>query len=107
MAVFLLRAKHGAGYQPPAATGTMFTDVPVTHPFATWIEQLAREGITGGCGTMVYCPDASVDTGADGSVPGPRLQPANVSAPPSSDERGDPARAAFLLYETRLKSQHA
>jgi hypothetical protein len=65
MAVFLLRAKHGAGYQPPAATGAMFTDVPVTHPFATWIEQLAREGITGGCAAspLQYCPDATVTRG--------------------------------------------
>ena len=65
MAVFLLRAKHGAGYAPPAATGTMFTDVPGTHPFAAWIEQLAREGITGGCSTSPpqYCPDATVTRG--------------------------------------------
>jgi hypothetical protein len=62
MAVFLLRAKHGPGYQPPSATG-MFTDVPVSHPFATWIEQLAREGITGGCGSTTYCPDATVTRG--------------------------------------------
>jgi hypothetical protein len=59
MAVFLLRAKHGSGYSPPAATG-MFTDVPTTHLFARWIEQLAREGITSGCGSGMYCPDATV-----------------------------------------------
>ncbi len=41
----------------------MFTDVPLTHPFATWIEQLAREGITGGCGGTTYCPDATVTRG--------------------------------------------
>jgi hypothetical protein len=63
MAVFLLRATHGAGYAPPAATGTMFADVPASHPFATWIEQLAREGITGGCGSGMYCPDATVTRG--------------------------------------------
>jgi hypothetical protein len=60
MAVFLLRGIHGAAYQPPAATGTMFTDVPTSQPFAKWIEQLAREGITGGCGGGNYCPDAVV-----------------------------------------------
>ena len=59
MAVFLLRAKHGFGYAPPAATG-MFADVPVGSPFAAWIEQLAREGITGGCGGGKFCPDAIV-----------------------------------------------
>lgn len=68
MAVFLLRGIHGTGYQPPAPTG-MFTDVPVTgnpattHPFAAWIEQLAREGITSGCGAGFYCPETTVTRG--------------------------------------------
>jgi hypothetical protein len=63
MAVFLLRSKHGAGYKPPAATGTMFGDVPISHPFATWIEQLAREGVTGGCSVnpSLYCPNSAVN----------------------------------------------
>ena len=60
MAVFLLRGIHGPTYDPPAATGTIFTDVSTTQPFAKWIEQLAREGITGGCGATTYCPDAVV-----------------------------------------------
>jgi hypothetical protein len=65
MAVFLLRSEHGAAYDPPAATGTIFTDVPIDHPFAKWIEQAAREGITGGCSTSPpqYCPDADVTRG--------------------------------------------
>ena len=64
MAVFLLRAKHGASYQPPLATG-MFQDVPTDHPFARWIEQLAREGITSGCNTTParYCPGNPVTRG--------------------------------------------
>ncbi len=60
MAIFLLRSKHGAGYVPPAATGTLFTDVPTSYWAARWIEQLANEGITSGCGTNLYCPDATV-----------------------------------------------
>jgi hypothetical protein len=56
MAVFLLRARHGAGFTPPAATGTVFGDVPASDPFAPWIEQLAAEGITAGCGGGNYCP---------------------------------------------------
>ncbi len=59
MAVFLLRAKHGAGYTPPAAIG-MFADVPSNTAFAPWIEQLANESITSGCGGGNYCPDKSV-----------------------------------------------
>ena len=66
MAVFLLRAMHGSAYDPPAPTGSMFADVPATHPFAKWIEQLAREGITAGCSANPprYCPDAGVTRAA-------------------------------------------
>ena len=60
MAVFLLRSKHGAGYTPPAAIGTMFADVPAGYWAAGWIEQLAAEGITGGCSSDTYCPDDPV-----------------------------------------------
>jgi hypothetical protein len=64
IAVFLLRAKHGPSYEPPAATG-IFADVPLAHPFADWVEQLAREGITGGCGTgpARYCPNDTITRG--------------------------------------------
>jgi hypothetical protein len=59
MAVFLLMAEHGTGYTPPAANG-VFADVPADNPFAPWIEQLAAEGITGGCGGGNYCPNGTV-----------------------------------------------
>ncbi len=56
MAVFLLKAKYGAGYQPPECAG-VFGDVACPGLFASWIEQLASEKITGGCGGGSYCPD--------------------------------------------------
>ena len=59
MAVFLLKAEHGAAYAPPACSG-VFADVACPGPFTDWIEQLAAEGVTGGCGGGNYCPDASV-----------------------------------------------
>jgi hypothetical protein len=59
MAAFLLKAEHGAAYLPPDCAG-IFTDVPCSNPFAQWIEQLAAEGITGGCGDGIYCPDSPV-----------------------------------------------
>jgi uncharacterized delta-60 repeat protein len=59
MAVFLLRAKHGPSYVPPTATG-VFADAPPGSFAADWIEQLAAEGITGGCGGGNYCPGAPV-----------------------------------------------
>jgi hypothetical protein len=55
MAVFLLKAKLGLCYTPPACTG-VFPDVPCTNIFAAWIEDLAARGITGGCGGGNYCP---------------------------------------------------
>jgi ELWxxDGT repeat protein len=61
MAVLLLRAKHGSAYTPPPATGTVFTDVPAGYWAAPWIEQLAAEGITGGCAPGVYCPENPVN----------------------------------------------
>lgn len=62
MAVFLLKAKYGFNYTPPAVgSSTGFNDVPVSHWAAAWIKQLAAEGITGGCGTGVYCPGNPVN----------------------------------------------
>jgi len=55
MAVFLLKAEHGSSYVPPACAGT-FGDVACPSTFANWIEQLAAENITGGCGGGNYCP---------------------------------------------------
>jgi hypothetical protein len=61
MAVFLLKSKFGAAHVPPPATGTVFSDVPASNPFAPWIEELAGLGITGGCAPGMYCPNASVN----------------------------------------------
>ena len=61
MAIFILRAKYGNTYAPPAASGTMFNDVPAGHWAGAWIEQLANEGITGGCGNGNYCPNTIVN----------------------------------------------
>ena len=63
MAVFLLRAKHGASYQPPAVTG-IFADLPVSGKewMEAWVEEFYREGITTGCATnpLRYCPENQV-----------------------------------------------
>ncbi len=61
MAVFLLKAKEGAAYVPPACPGG-FNDVPCeNNPFAPWIYELAARGITSGCGSGNYCPDNPVN----------------------------------------------
>ena len=56
MAVFVIKAEHGLCYSPPGCTG-VFADVPCPSTFAQWIEALAAEGITSGCGGGNFCPD--------------------------------------------------
>jgi hypothetical protein len=67
MAVFLLRAKYGAGYAPPAAAHT-FADLPVAGKEwqEAWVDQFYLEGITTGCGTgpLIYCPENPVTRAA-------------------------------------------
>ena len=55
MAVLLLKTEHGAAYTPPGCAGA-FSDVPCPSTFADWVEQLAAEGVTAGCGGGDYCP---------------------------------------------------
>ncbi len=56
MAVFLLKAKYGLCYVPPPCAN-VFPDVPCPSTFADWIEALAAEGITTGCGGGNFCPN--------------------------------------------------
>jgi S-layer homology domain len=61
MAVFIWKAQHGT-VAPPACTppGT-FADVPCPDGFAVdYVEAIAAEGITAGCGNGNYCPTASI-----------------------------------------------
>jgi hypothetical protein len=83
MAVFLLKSVYGAGFVPPEATGAVFDDVPASNPFAPWIEELAREGISAGC-----------------SAPPPPALPSYCPADPVNRQQ----MAVFLL-KTRFTSQ--
>jgi hypothetical protein len=60
MAVFVLVAKEGSGYVPPACTTPVFNDVPASNPFCRWIEELARRAVVSGCGGGNYCPGSAV-----------------------------------------------
>jgi hypothetical protein len=59
MAVFLLKSTNGPGFAPPACAG-VFADTPCPGPFTDWVEQLAADGITGGCGGGNFCPSDPV-----------------------------------------------
>ena len=59
MSVFLL-ATLDPLLSPPACTTPLFPDVPASSPFCRWVEELARRGITSGCGGGNYCPTSAV-----------------------------------------------
>ena len=58
MAKFLEKGKHypNKSYAPPPASTTTFSDLPAYFWATDWIEQLAVDGITDGCGGGKYCP---------------------------------------------------
>jgi hypothetical protein len=61
MAVFVLIAKEGAGYVPPACVPpNIFGDVPETSSFCSFIEELSNRGVVSGCGGGNYCPGDAV-----------------------------------------------
>src|SRR6185295_19646384 len=61
MAVFVLAAKEGAGYAPPACSPpNIFSDVPETSPYCRYIEELFRRGVVTGCTAGTYCPTSPV-----------------------------------------------
>jgi hypothetical protein len=62
MAKFLEKGMCGSAYAPPAGTGTVLVDVPLSYWAVNWIEKLYTDGITKGCLTspLTYCPAQSV-----------------------------------------------
>lgn len=60
MAVFLLRSQEGGSYTPPACVSPVFGDVPCSHAFAAWINEISARGVTSGCGGGNYCPQNPV-----------------------------------------------
>ncbi|MBK8822368.1 MAG: hypothetical protein IPN58_07070 [Anaerolineales bacterium] len=45
-----------------------FSDVPLTYWASSYIERLYHAGITGGCGTGIYCPDTTVTPRTNGGL---------------------------------------
>jgi hypothetical protein len=56
MAVFVLVAKEGSSYSPPACTTPPFGDVATSSVFCRWIQELSTRGVVSGCGGGNYCP---------------------------------------------------
>jgi hypothetical protein len=54
---------QGFTFDPPPCQGNVFNDVNCSGLFDAWIEQYARDAITGGCGGGNYCPNSAVTRG--------------------------------------------
>ena len=61
MAVFVWKGQHGAEAPPACTPPGTFADVPCPGGFAVdYVEGIAAEGVTAGCGNGNYCPNASI-----------------------------------------------
>ncbi len=79
---------------PPCGAGLGFVDVQPDDPFCRWIEQLARDGISEGCGPGNFCPDNAVsrkqlamvvERAMRGTPTWSPAQGSNVVAPPAGN----------------------
>ena len=59
MSVFIYKGQHGST-PPPACTTQVFGDVPCGSFAADYINALAAEGVTAGCGGGNFCPDSNI-----------------------------------------------
>jgi hypothetical protein len=66
MAVFIILGRYGTidfSALPGYSATQIFSDVPPSSPFYAFIQEMAEAGITGGCGSGMYCPNASLTRG--------------------------------------------
>jgi hypothetical protein len=98
MAVFVLLAKEGSAFTPPACSTPPFNDVPTSSPFCPFVAELARRGVVGGCTGGNYCPADPV-TRAQMAVFALRtLEPTLAPAPcASGNERFNDLPAASIF----------
>lgn len=63
MAVFIIRARYGATTVFDYTPTPYFSDVPVGAFAFNYIQRMAEDNITSGCGPTTYCPDDPVTRG--------------------------------------------
>jgi hypothetical protein len=63
MAVFIITARYGASAVWDIPQTPYFTDVPMGAFAYNWIQRMAYDSITAGCGPSLYCPDSDVIRG--------------------------------------------
>jgi len=90
LALWLLKAKSGAAYIPPEATGKRFDDIGVATWAANWVEEIDRRAITHGCGQYtVYCPTQTLTRAAFASALVRARYGADHSLPPATGPYDD------------------
>jgi hypothetical protein len=63
MAVFIIRARYGAGTLFTSPSTPYFSDVPASNVFFTYIQRMKEDNITAGCSATTYCPNNPVIRG--------------------------------------------
>jgi hypothetical protein len=104
MAVFLVRsAMRGDSFTSNPTP--YFQDVPASHPFFRWIQKLWELGITTGCGTGLYCPEAEVTRGQMAAfIIRARFGPSEEYRPPTAALFTDvPENYPFFLPIQKMK----
>lgn len=61
MATFIIKSL--GEFNPPAPISQRFNDVPLSSPFAAFIDRLAELNISAGCGDNQFCPQRPVTRG--------------------------------------------
>lgn len=68
LSVWMIRAKEGLSYTPPACTVAPFNDVPCSYWGAPWIAEAVRRGYIEDCGGNNFCPETPPATRAQIAV---------------------------------------
>ena len=69
MAIFLLKARQGGRYTPPACVTPIFADVPCSNPLAPWINELVARGSHRRLRRRQLLPGLLGDPRPDGGLP--------------------------------------
>jgi len=85
-AVFMVRGKHGASFDPTTPGSEIFADVSSNEWYFRWVHTLYEDGFTAGCGTdpLIYCP-VQEHTIAEGSVFNLRILYGEEYVPPAAE----------------------
>lgn len=88
----LLTALEVLEFQPPACVPgeELFDDVPASHLYCPWIENLAMRGITAGCASGLFCPDGPLTRAQLAVLLGRAMESAPQGPPGPEGPQGPP-----------------